>query len=156
MVYGLASTQSTPPSGLGDNHLARAENLIANLRAHRADIESNAVILARPGDDFIVTDTLGLPSQWEVPRLGQHGLQRILWLIDHFPMDMLDRSEIVLSFEEGTATVLISQEGLVSHLRRADPSEVSALEAHNFHLYKVTRKESVLGAFSHLPPGDVR
>jgi len=138
--FGVITTRSARPSGLGDEYLSRCEQLIVDLRSHAAELDRDSVVVARPGDDFVVTATLGIPSQWQVPINVKP--EKTFWLIDHVPTQMLAPSMLELSFEDGSATVLATNQELVALLRTSNPKELKNLELYNPHLYRATQSGS--------------
>ena len=137
LLFGAFSLGSTWPFGLKDEYLARREQLIEDLNRHRAELSGNPLVVARPGDQFVVTATLGTPSRLRLPEQAEH--KRTVWLLDHVPPTMFDRSMIFLSFQTSGATVLVPHEKLWIWLMTARPREVEALERNNIHLYWATR-----------------
>lgn len=85
------------PQALKDDSVQRREKLIQRLPDLRERICQRPIIIARHGDEFLVSATVGVPSQQKPPETN--AFECIYWLVDHDgTQDLIGDSEIRSKF----------------------------------------------------------
>ena len=92
------------PYGLQPEFLARRERLIQALRLHAGELGRHPIVIARHGDQFAVTATIGVPAQHSPPANPQDAT--VYWLLDEVSDQVLGEESVVLISNAGTATLL--------------------------------------------------
>jgi hypothetical protein len=94
------------PRGLHPDYLARRERLTGGLKSDTRQIESNSIIVADHGEQFLVTAITGVPSQQFYPRDKKY--DSVYFLLNLIPPTLLDSSMQVISKDKvGSCTVLV-------------------------------------------------
>lgn len=94
------------PRGLQPDYLARRERLIEGLKSNIGQIESNSIIVADHGEQFVVTAITGIPSQQFYPMEKKY--DSVYFLLNLVPPTLLDPSmKIIAKDKMGTYTVLV-------------------------------------------------
>ncbi|HYE13438.1 MAG TPA: hypothetical protein VD968_03240, partial [Pyrinomonadaceae bacterium] len=130
----LLSAAAPPPRGISRDYLAERSVLTETLPALRVDVAPNSIVVARHGDEFLVTALTGLPSQQtppnDSPRYGT-----VYWLLHQAPPQTLDGSTIVLrEGADGRFVGLLEDGRLRAKLGGLSDPERRRLFARNPHL----------------------
>jgi hypothetical protein len=133
LIMLAASVNSVPPKGLRPDFLSGRESLLAALPPERRRLGERPFVVARHGDEFLVTWALGVPAQQTLPR-DSAGLS-IHWLLRRVPCRSLTPSMGALT-EEGmdSCSALIGNQDLARWLQDLDESERAGVLAVNPHL----------------------
>jgi hypothetical protein len=136
-AIGTPALLSRPlPTSLTDRYLKRRQELYGTLSTRRESIGPIKLILAQPGDQFLVTEATGIPSQAHIPR--ELDRERTFWLLDQIPSTMLDETMLVLLRRPNSVTALVPFNQLARLLSSQDEFSVEQLERENIHLYRST------------------
>ncbi len=120
------------PGGLKEQSLVRCEDLIAGLKRHQVELADVSLILAKPGDQFVVTATLNIPSQWTLP--SDFRSDSTFWLLDDFPNRWLTSRDFVLLDQRDSSTVLAPLSEVTVLMANRSGSRVDSLLRANLHL----------------------
>lgn len=132
LICAIAGMAGRPPKGISEGFMQARERLIKGL-AERADaLPGEAIVLAPHGDQYVVTAVLGVVSRRSRPR-GASG-RPVYWLLHRFPKRLALPADVVSEGTRDAATVLISDQALMSFVRTLTAGERRALFAANTHL----------------------
>jgi hypothetical protein len=95
LIMLAASVNSAPPKGLRPDFLSGQESLLKALPAERGRLGERPLVLARHGDEFLVTWALGVPAQQKFPQDSAGGA--IHWLLRGVPCGSLTSSMSALT-----------------------------------------------------------
>lgn len=117
------------PLSLRTHYLQERENLVRELPKLRDQLCEKPFIMARHGDEFLITAILEIPSRSTAPIERQ---QCVYWLIYKPPSALaLDQGTIAIT---GSEFLLIQNETLKQKLTSLDPRQYRQLLADNSHL----------------------
>ncbi|CAN5455423.1 hypothetical protein BH20ACI3_BH20ACI3_23910 [soil metagenome] len=127
------SLRSSLPEGLRSNTLVNRALMIQALPARRQLLETNPVVIARHGDEFIVTSVLGIPAHQRFPE--EPHSRSIYWLLHGVQQARLPQP-VILVMDEGieSSLVLIRNEELAQWLDSMTEAERQQLLVENPHL----------------------
>lgn len=135
LALAILSVRAPLPQGMRPYYLTNREQVIQNLPPHRQQLGPKPIIIARHGDQFVVTSTLGTPSQQTWPEDNQY--QPVYWLLHQVDGRLLSPSMIVLATDnDHSYTVLVDDNRLQQQLKSVTEDERLSLFAVNPHLYK--------------------
>lgn len=140
----LASVIAPLPHGATTQFLARREQLIQQLPAHRQGLCDAPIIIAQHGEQFVVTSVLGVPAQQRPPSTTQY--KCTYWLLHRVQNTLVQSGQdILFSEESGFVSVLIEDGELRSLLSQITADEYRQLLAANPHLrmYLVKREQGL-------------
>jgi hypothetical protein len=156
LIMLAASVNSAPPKGLQPDFLSGQERLLRDLPAQRGRLGERPFILARHGDEFLVTWALGVPAQQRFPR--DSAGRSIYWLVRRAPCRSLTPSMSAVT-EEGmdSCSALMGSDDMTRWLDNLDEAERAGVLGVNPNLRDYTLKyarPSVGGNGSILTPTD--
>ena len=128
------SMRALPPSGLKPEFLARREELIRSLKLHSSELAQQSMIIAPHGDQFVVTASIGVPSQQRPPDNSRYG--RVYWLLNEVNDQPLTNGSIVLMTEKERTTILVEEAVLKRRLETMNDFERRRLLRANPYLAK--------------------
>jgi hypothetical protein len=117
------SFMAPPPLSLQQHYVREREMLVSELPEFRGELCARPFVIARHGDEFLITALSGIPSQQSRPTEAQ---ECVYWLI-YEPAG-------ISSAGENGAFVLVKDEDLASRLRSLSPQQYRRLLAANSHL----------------------
>jgi len=132
----IQSALSPGPFGIRNDYLIRRERLVASLTRSRDELQKYALLMARPGDQYLVTAVLQIPSQAELPKRASG--KKLAWLLDLLPRASTDKSTTVLWPQGAFVTAIVSDASLRTILLTGSARESQELEFENVHLYWAT------------------
>ncbi|HEY0005399.1 MAG TPA: glycosyltransferase family 39 protein [Pyrinomonadaceae bacterium] len=137
--FVLASIQAPPPKGLQPAFLSRRAQMLEALPPQKALLADKALVVARHGDEFVVTRSLGLAAQQRFP-LDRN--RPVYWLLHRVKGQYLTSSMTVV-MDEGidSCLVLVQHEKLDQWLMMMDEDERVSLFAENPHLANYFNKQ---------------
>src|SRR5262249_21146381 len=107
--------------------------LLRNLPEYGQHLAANAIVMARHGDEFLITATLGVPSQKDLPRAKEDW--KIYWLLKGVEPDELTPSMIVVGKgEAGFFMVIVENGPLMQQLESITDTKLEGLLQRNPHL----------------------
>jgi hypothetical protein len=135
-----------PPPAMSDAILSRRAQIVRNLPVYREHLCADPIIIATHGDQFLVTDVLGVGSQKDWPEDTQH--QCTYWLLNMVREDIVPPSAFVLAEENLTSygglihetgndrlySVIIKDEDFFSAFDQLAMEKRSWLQSFNPHL----------------------
>ena len=129
VLFSAISLQMIPPRGLSNEYLSRRAELIDMLRKHRRTLDEVKLVIAPHGDQFVVTDVLGVPSQqkWTA---NQQDIP--YWLLQGFANVHRRDSDGTIKLDE--ETLLVRDDRLDELLGSLDISEIRRTLPNNPHL----------------------
>lgn len=132
LVFVLASMSAPLPKGLQPIVLLQRAEMLRTLPLQKPQLRDNALLIARHGDEFIVTYSLDLPAQQLFP---PNRSRPVYWLLHHVKGQYLTSNMIVV-MDEGvdSCLVLVKHENLDQWLPVVDYDERKSLLAENPHL----------------------
>jgi hypothetical protein len=132
MLFVLASMSAPPPGGLRPAFLAERARMLEALPALSGQLDDRAIVLARHGDEFVVTKALGLASQQKFPT--EQG-RPVYWLLHRVKAHYLTQSTNAV-MDEGmdSCLMLVRHEEVEPWLAMMSADERQALFASNPHL----------------------
>jgi len=123
------------PKGLQPWYLAERQQMIQALPEQRQQLGTNPLVIARHGDEFVVTWVLGIPAQQNFPTSSQG--QSIYWLLRQVNPTILTPSTIVVMEEDnGSGLILMKHGDLTQWINTIDEKERNRLSSQNPHLKK--------------------
>jgi hypothetical protein len=129
VLFSAVSLQLIPPKGLSDEYLARRAELIDTLKKNQGSLDGVKLVIAPHGDQFVVTEVLGIPSQQKLT-----GNEQVIpyWLLQRFSnVYGRDRDGAIKLDEE---TLLVRHDRLDELLGALDISEIRQTLPDNPHL----------------------
>lgn len=122
------------PVGLQREYLTARVALVDGLRREREQLGLTPLVIAPHGDEFVVTSTMGIPSQQRLPT-NPVLYQSKYWLLHGVKRNDLDSSMKVVSTQPaGLFSVLLSDDELNSWLETLTTRDRQILFATNPHL----------------------
>jgi hypothetical protein len=120
------------PLGAQPDYLARRERLISGLQSSMPPIDSDPIVVAAHGEQFVVTYISGLPAQQSYPKDRKY--ESVYWLLNLVPPTFLDPSMHIIAKDKiGSYTVLV-KDGPAFRQRLQSPEVQALLRAGNRHL----------------------
>jgi hypothetical protein len=116
----ILSAMAPLPYGLQPAFLSRRVQLIDALKLHSNELDRNSLIVARHGDQFVITSTIGIPAQREPPA-GAEG-RKVYWLLEEVSDQFLQEESLIL-INDGDKATLLSEESTLSRRLQAMSSE---------------------------------
>lgn len=132
VILLFASGRRPWPRVLQPEYLSSRNSLIRALKDNSAALAPNSIVIARHGDQFVVTATLGLASQQTPPREGLY--QNFYWLLNDVMDEELASKSIVLFRNYSMATIIIDDHAFQSYWRNMTDKERRDLLSANPHL----------------------
>lgn len=133
----ILSIRAAPPYGLTPAYLTRRMFLLQSLAAQRHQFNSQDLVIARHGDQFVVTYALGVPAQQRLPPNTEG--RTIFWLLDQVDCQTVPPLRIALQIGQGQDCATLIENG---EMRRLLVSMT------------VEERQNLLTANPHLPPVD--
>lgn len=132
----LASSVRAPlPGGLRPKYLSTRAHMLQQLPLHRHRLDANPFVIARHGDEFLVTALLGIPAQQRPPENVPD--PSVYWLLHRVGIGATTPSLIVVMEEDaGTCLAFIKHEDLAPLLDMMSDFERKQLLDENPHLAK--------------------
>jgi hypothetical protein len=130
----ILSAVAPLPYGLRPEFLTRRGELIQSLKIHSSEVAPNSIIVAPHGDQFVVTATIGIPSQQRPPESSNYGT--VYWLLNDVKGQSLTSDAIVLIRNGDVATILVDDTVLKRSLSAMGESDRLPLLRSNAHLAK--------------------
>ena len=129
VLFSVISLQMIPPRGLSNEYLARRAQLIDTLRRHEGTLDDVKLVIAPHGDQFVVTDVLGIASQQKRTATQQ---DTPYWLLQRFSNVRRRNGEGTIKLDE--ETLLVRDDRLDELLASLDVSEIRRTLPNNPHL----------------------
>jgi len=129
VLFSATSLQMIPPRGLSSEYLSRRAELIDTLRKHQRTLDEVKLVIAPHGDQFVVTDVLGVPSQ-QVWTANHQDIP--YWLLQRFSTFHQQHGDGVITLDE--ETLLMRDDRLDELLGSLDISEIRRTLPNNPHL----------------------
>ncbi|MGD0094907.1 MAG: glycosyltransferase family 39 protein [Terracidiphilus sp.] len=126
LLIGAVFCGSIVPEGAGPGYLAARGELVRLLRLHRADLRRCSMVLARHGEQFVVTDITDVPAQRERPADGINAC----WLVRTSAISPLERF-VIDRQQDGAYLELVPDVELRSLLAAMSPSDQSMFYLEN-------------------------
>ncbi len=139
LVFVLASMSGPLPKGLQPSFLLQRAEMLRTLPFQKPELPDNALLIARHGDEFILTYSLDLSAQQQFP--VDRG-RPVYWLLHRVKGQYLT-SDMIIVMDEGvdSCLVLVKHENVDRWLPIMDYDERKSLLAENPHLadYSIKR-----------------
>lgn len=129
VLFSAVSLQMIPPKGLSNEYLARRAELIDTLAKHRGTLDGVKLVIAPHGDQFVVTEVLGIPAQQKWTANQQDSPY---WLLQRFPNVHGRDGDGTIKLDE--ETLLVRHDRLDELLNSLDISEIRRMLPDNPHL----------------------
>jgi hypothetical protein len=132
----LMATMAAPlPGGLRSSYLAERQQMIQALPSQRPELGQDCSIIARHGDEFLVTWLLGTPAQQNLPSSSED--KAVYWMVHHVNPNSLTTSMIVVMEEnDGSALVLMKHSDMIQLVSTINGKDRSRLLVENPHVNK--------------------
>ena len=129
VFFSAISLQIRPPVGLSNEYLSRRAELIDTLRKHQRTLDEVKLVIAPHGDQFVVTDVLGVPSQ---QKWASNQQDIPYWLLQRFSNVHQRNGDGTIKLDE--ETLLVRDDRLDELLGSLDISEIRRTLPNNPHL----------------------
>jgi hypothetical protein len=129
VLFSAISLQIRPPVGLSNGYLSRRAELIDTLRKHQRTLDEVKLVIAPHGDQFVVTDVLGVPSQ---QKWASNQQDIPYWLLQRFSNIHSRNGDGTIKLDE--ETLLVRDDRLDELLGSLDISEIRRTLPNNPHL----------------------
>jgi hypothetical protein len=130
----ILSAVAPLPYGLRPEYLTRREALLQSLKTHSGEVAPNSIIVAPHGDQFVITQTIGIPAQQKPPVSSNYGT--VYWLLNDIKSQSLMSGGIVLIRNGPGVTILVDDAVLQRWLSAMSEPEKLSLMRTNAHLQK--------------------
>ena len=139
LVFVLASMAGPLPKGLQPAFLSQRTKMLQVLPLQKA-LPSNSLVIARHGDEFVVTHSLNLPAQQRFPLDRSRD---VYWLL-HRLKGQYVTSDMIVVMDEGvdSCLVLVKDEDVYQWLTVMDYDHRKGLLAENPHLADYLNKSN--------------
>jgi hypothetical protein len=117
----LVGVAAELPYGLNGQLLARRERLIQGLKEHAADLPSNAMIVAPHGDQFVITETTGIPSVQ--PSSKGNGDRPVYWLLDIPQKQIPVPGAFNIATDDNSSIILVNDGVFKQYLQDSDDGD---------------------------------
>lgn len=131
----ILSALAPLPYGLRPEFLARGGKLIQSLKIQSSEVAQNSIMVAPHGDQFVVTATIGIPSQQRPPESSNY--ERLYWLLNDVNDPVLSISSVTLFKDGYAATILVEDAVLRRRWEAMTRFDRSQLLRTNPHLAKI-------------------
>jgi hypothetical protein len=130
--FAILSALSPLPFGLRTEYLARREQLAQQLPHYANQFSDHSLIIASHGDQFLVTATMGIPSQQLAPENSNDA--HVFWLIETPKFDTPAIESVSVTEHQTSKTILVEHEALRSYLLSATDTQKRTLVSFNRQL----------------------
>ncbi len=145
----IGSARYSRPYGMRPEYLAARAELLRRLPFYRQQLGQSPLVISPHGEQFIVTSTLGIPSQQRWPDDDRY--QPIYWLLHHIAPRFLTMPMVVLEKEpEGSYTLLARDDIVQQQLQTLTDVERKRLFADNPHLYEYLNQQTKTNESNHI------
>jgi len=148
----VGSRIQSQPFGLRTDYLSARAALLRRLPLYRQQLDQTPLVISPHGEQFVVTYSLGVPSQQRWPEKTQS--RTIYWLLHRIrPNFFLPSMLVIMQEREGFYTVLVKDNDIRQQLGNISDAERRWIFMNNPHLKEeAMRRDQTQGLAAQNPP----